>query len=88
MDLTVASSWYDIPMCSETLVQDMRHLSELLVPRFGRPVLLCLGRMPRARGMEAYVEMDMEHFANPNLSWLLRNAGFGGLRCRTELICL
>ena len=39
--LTVASSQYDILLCSETLVSDMRHVSELLVPGFVRPVLLC-----------------------------------------------
>ena len=47
-DLTVASSQYDILLCSKTLVSDSRHVSELLVPGFGRPVLLCRGRMPRA----------------------------------------
>ena len=31
-DLTVASSQYDILLCSETLVSDMRHVSEILVP--------------------------------------------------------
>ena len=40
-DLTLASSLYDILLCSETLVSDMRHVSELLVSGFGRPVL-CL----------------------------------------------
>ena len=54
-DLTVASSQYDILLCSETLVSDMRHLLEVLVPGFGCPVLLCRGKMPRARGMAAYV---------------------------------
>ena len=34
-DLTVASSQYDILLCSEILVSDMRHVSEILVPRFG-----------------------------------------------------
>ena len=34
-DLTVASSQYDILFCSETLVSDMRHVSELLAPGFG-----------------------------------------------------
>ena len=52
-DLTVASSQYDILLCSETLVSDMRHVSEVLVPGFCRPVLLCRGKMPRARGMAA-----------------------------------
>ena len=49
-DLTMASSQYDILLCSETLVSDMCHVSELLVPGFGRPVLLCQGKMPRALG--------------------------------------
>ena len=35
-DLAVASSQYDILLCSETLVSDLRHVSELLVPGFGR----------------------------------------------------
>ena len=54
-DLTVASSQYDILLCSETLVSDMRHVSEVLVHGFCRPVMLCRGKMPRARGMAAYV---------------------------------
>ena len=54
-DLTVASSQYDILFCSETLVLDMCHVSGVLVPGFGRPVLLCRGKMPRAHGMAAYV---------------------------------
>ena len=76
-DLTVASSQYDMLLCSETLVTDMHHVSELLVPGFGRPVLLCRGKMPRAVGWRHTYEMVTEHFANPNLSmvvakcWLL-----------------
>ena len=54
-DLTVASSQYDILLCSESLVSDMRHVSEVLFPGFGRTILLCRGKMPRARGMAAYV---------------------------------
>ena len=42
-DLTEALSRYDIMLCSETLVSDMHHVSELLVPGFGLPVLLCRG---------------------------------------------
>ena len=55
--LTEASSQYDILLCSETLVSvsDMRHVSELLVPGFGRLVLLWRSKMPRARWMAAYV---------------------------------
>ena len=45
--MTVASSQYDLLLCSETLVSDRRHISELLVPKFGRPVLLCQDGMPR-----------------------------------------
>ena len=54
-NLTVASSQYDILLCSETLVSDMRQLSEVVVPGFCRPVLLCRGKMPQARGMAVYV---------------------------------
>ena len=53
-DLTVASSRYDIVLCL-TLDSNKRHVSKLLVPGFGCPVLLCRGRMPWARGMAAYV---------------------------------
>ena len=38
VNLTMASSQYDILLCSETLVSDMRHVSEILVPGLGRPV--------------------------------------------------
>ena len=54
-DLTVASSQYDILLCSEILVSDMHHVSEVLVPGFCCPVLLCRGKMPQARGMAAYI---------------------------------
>ena len=64
-DLTLASSQFDILLCSETLVSDMRHVSELLVPGFGRPVVLCRGRMPRARGMAAYVRDGFGAFRQP-----------------------
>ena len=64
-DLTVASSQYDILFCSETLVSDMRHLSELLIPGFGRNVLLCRGKMPLAHDMEAYVRDGYGAFRQP-----------------------
>ena len=54
-DLTVASSQYDIVLCSEIWVSDMLHVSELMAPGFGRPVLSCQGKIPRARGMAAYL---------------------------------
>ena len=53
--MTVASSEYDLLLCSETLVSDRRHMSELLVPGFGGPVLLCRDGVPRASGMAACV---------------------------------
>ena len=65
-DLTVASSQYDILLCSETLVSDMRHVSELLVQGFCRPVL-CRGKMPRACGMAAYVRDGYGAFRQPKV---------------------
>ena len=43
-DLTVASSRYDTLLCFETLIADMRHVSELLVQKFSRPVLIMQGQ--------------------------------------------
>ena len=54
-DLTMASFQYEILFCCDSLVSDMHHVSELLVPSFGRTALLCRGKMPRARRMVAYV---------------------------------
>ena len=63
-NLTVASSQYDILLCSEILVSHMRHVSEILVPGFGHPVL-CRGKMPRARGMAAYIRDGYGAFRQP-----------------------
>ena len=67
-DLTVASSPYDILLCYETMVSDMLHVSELLVPGFGPPVLLCRARCLRPEGWLHTYKMVTKHFANPNLS--------------------
>ena len=64
-DLTVASSQYDILLCSETFDSDMRHVSELLVPGFFCPVLLCRGRMLLVREMAAYVRDRYGAFHQP-----------------------
>ena len=64
-DLAMASSQHDILLCSETLGSDLRHVSELLVPGFGRPVLLCRGKLPRARGMVEYVRDGYGAFRQP-----------------------
>ena len=64
-DVTVASSQYDLLLCSETLVSDRRHISEFLVPGFGRPLLLCRDGMPRAREIAAYVPDGYGAFRQP-----------------------
>ena len=46
--------------------------------RFGRPVLLCRGKMPRARWMAACVRDGYEHFANLNLSVVVVKCCFLG----------
>ena len=63
----MASSQYDLLLCSETLVLDRRHMSELLVPGFGCPVLLCRDGVPqaRARGMAAYERDGYGAFRQP-----------------------
>ena len=64
-DLIVALSPYDILLCSETLVSNRHHVSEVLIPGFRRPLLLCQGKMPRARGMAAYVRDGYGAFRQP-----------------------
>ena len=61
----MASYQHDVLFCSETLISDMRHALELFVSGFGRPVLLCRGKMPRARGMAAYVRDGYGAFRQP-----------------------
>ena len=64
-NLIVTSSQYDILLCSETLFSDMRHVSEILVRGFGHPVLMWRGKMPRARGMAAYIRDGYGAFRQP-----------------------
>ena len=63
-DVTEASSQYDLFLCSEALVSDRRHISELLVPGFGRPVLLCRDGIPRDVEWLHMCEIDMGYFTN------------------------
>ena len=77
-DLAVASSQYDILLCSETLVSDMRHVSEVLVPGFCRPVLFFGARCLWPVGWLHTFEMVTEHFANPNLSVVVAKCWFLG----------
>ena len=64
-DLTVASSQYDIQLCSENLVSDMHHVLELLVPGFGLSVLLCRCKMSRALGIAPYIPDGYGAFHQP-----------------------
>ena len=57
-DLAVASKQYDILFCSETLVSDMRHVSEILIPGFKKPILLRRNAIHRAQGLAAYIRND------------------------------
>ena len=72
------SSQFDILLCSETLVSDMRHVSELLVPGFGRPVVLCRAGCLEPVGWQHMCEKDLELSANQNLSVVLAKCWFLG----------
>ena len=72
--MTVALSQYDVLLCSETLVSDMRHVSEVLVP-----ASCCVGaRCLWPVGCLRTFEMVMEHFTNPNLSVVVVKCWFLG----------
>ena len=77
-DVTVVSSQYDLLLCSETLVTDRHHISELLVPGFGRHVLLSRDGMPRARGMAAYVRDGYEAFRHPKFDCAVVRCWYSG----------
>ena len=81
-NLTIASSQYDILLCSETLVSDMCHASELLVERSLRLVPGQDASIPRDGGIHTSWVWSI----SPTQIWVwLRNAGFYGLWCETEL---
>ena len=77
-DLSVASSQFDILLCSETLVSDMRHVSELLVPGYGRPACCAGTGCLVPVGWQHMCEMVLELFANQNLSVVVAQCGFLG----------
>ena len=91
-DVTVASSQYDLLLCSETLVSNRRHMSEFLVP--GLVVLYCCAGM-ECRGPVGWLhmcEMDMGHFANLNLSVAVARCWYSGYvvldRTSTCSVCI
>ena len=82
IDLTVTSSQFDILLYSETLVSDIRYVSELLVPGFGRLVVLCRGRMA------AYVRNGFGPFRQPKFECgCCEMLVFRVLRCEIEHLC-
>ena len=77
-DVTVASSQYNLLLCSETLISDRRHMSELLVP--GLVVLYCYAGM-ECHGPVGWLhmcEMVMGHFTNLNLSVAVVRCWYSG----------
>ena len=69
-DLTVASSRYDKLLCSETMVSDMRHVSDLLVP--GLVALYCYvwARCLGSEGwLNTYEIFRYGTFLQPKFEW-------------------
>ena len=54
-DLAVAAGSCDVLFCSETLVSSRRHISELRLPDFGKPMQILRGESDRSRGFAVYV---------------------------------
>ena len=67
-DLTVASAQCDLLLCSDNLVSDMRHVLEVLVSGFCRPVL-CRGKIPQARRLAAYIRDGYGAFRQPKFEF-------------------
>ena len=64
------------PLIEKSMVLDMRHVSELLVPGFGLTILLCRGKMPLALGMAAYVQDDCGAFRQPKFEAVVAKCFF------------
>ena len=61
----------------------------MLVPGFGRPVVLCRGRMPRARGMAAYVRDGFGAFRQPKFECgCCEMLVLGSVVCDKTFMCL
>ena len=69
-DLTIAPSQYHTLLCSETLVSDMHHMSDLVALSCAREG--CLS----PEWWRHMYEMDMEHFTNPSLSMVVTKCCF------------
>ena len=54
-DLIVASKGFDILFCSENLASNFRHISELAIPGFKRPILFKRNEINRAQRMAVYI---------------------------------
>ena len=61
-ELTVASAEFDVLVCSETLVSNRRHLSELRIPGFLGPQQKLRGSIPDALGLAVYVREGCKVF--------------------------
>ena len=64
-ELSFISKNYDIILCSETLVSDMRHVSEVLIPNFKKPNLLRRRAINRAQGLAVYVKQGHLAYLQP-----------------------
>ncbi len=54
-DVSVVSQCHDVIFCSETLVSDYRHDSELLIPGFSKPLFIRRNVAKRRRGMSVHI---------------------------------
>ena len=86
-DVTVATSQYDILLCCETLVLDMRHVFGGAGSLFRSPCLV-IARCLWPVGWLHTFEMLSEHFANPNLSVFFAKCWFlGFVLCDRTFMC-
>ena len=57
-DLQIACHKHDIILCSETLVSNCCHVSEISLPGFNNPTLLLRDSKPRIRGLATYIRSE------------------------------
>ena len=63
----MAGSDYDVLVCAESKVSDLRHLSELRIPGYGCPQQRLRDSRPGVQGMALYVSEEFRSFQQSKL---------------------
>ena len=61
---------FDVILCSETLVFDRQHVSEIFLTGFDKPSLLLTYSTPRIRGLATYIRLGFSDAMRKKIMFL------------------